>query len=72
MEAFIGLTGEILIGCIEKGELSTIDYNLSTGKRIEREGTIGSDVHTTVLDKIIKLNTLPTLDEFEPYAEGLY
>jgi hypothetical protein len=54
------------------GTIKIVDYNLSTGKRIEKEGAIGSDEYTVTLDKVIKLNPLPKLDEFEQYANDLY
>ena len=54
------------------GTIKIVDYNLSTGKRIEKEGEISSDEYTITVDKVIKLNPLPKLDEFEPYANDLF
>lgn len=54
------------------GTIKIVDYNLSTGKRIEKEGEISSDEYTITVDKIIKLNPLPKLDEFEQYANDLF
>ena len=51
---------------VEGSTLSIIDYNLSTGRRIEKEGLISDDDWPIVLDTIIKLNSLPTLAEFDP------
>ena len=54
------------------GTIYIIDYNLSTGKRIEKEGAIGDDTYTITKDEVIKLNPLPNLNEFEPYVHELY
>lgn len=54
------------------GTIRVVDYNLSTGKRIEKECDIGSDEYTVTMDKVIKQNPLPSLDEFEPYVNDLY
>ncbi|NRA11372.1 MAG: hypothetical protein HRT57_05385 [Crocinitomicaceae bacterium] len=66
------LIGYILSDDAGAGIINIIDYNLSTGHRIEKEGTIGSDDYIMLMDKIIKLNPLPTLDEFTPYDHELY
>ena len=57
---------------VTAGQITIIDYNLSTGKRIEKEGNISDDDYKVTVDKIIKLNPLPSLDEFEPYLNDLY
>lgn len=57
---------------INAGQIEIIDYNLSTGKRIEKQGTIGDDTYTVTMDKFIRLNPLPDLKEFEPYENQLY
>jgi len=54
------------------GQLEIIDYNLSTGRRIEKEGTISDDKYTVTKDEVIKLDSLPDLKEFEPYKNQLY
>lgn len=54
------------------GQIDIIDYNLSTGRRIEKVGMIGEDGYKVTMDKIIKLNPLPTLNDFEPFAHSLY
>ncbi len=57
---------------VTAGQITIIDYNLSTGKRIVKEGAISDDDYKVTEDKIIKLNPLPSLDEFEPYVNDLY
>ncbi len=57
---------------VTAGQIKIIDYNLSTGKRIEKEGTVGDDTFTVTMDKIITLNPLPDLKEFKPYENALY
>lgn len=57
---------------VSGGKMYMVDYNLSTGRRIEKEGMISDDHYTTIMDKIIKLNPLPRLDDFEPYDHKLY
>lgn len=57
---------------VTAGQITIIDYNLSTGKRIEKEGNISDDDYKVTVDKIIKLNPLPSLDAFEPYLNDLY
>jgi hypothetical protein len=53
--------------------LYLIDYNLSTGRRIEKECSISSDNFKVTLDKTIKINPLPSLQDFEPLTtEFLY
>lgn len=54
------------------GQIDIIDYNLSTGRRIEKEGMIGEDGYKVTMDKIMKLNPLPTLNDFEPFSHNLY
>jgi hypothetical protein len=51
---------------VEHGILQLIDYNLSTGRRIEKECPISSDTFKVKLDKTIKINPLPSLPDFEP------
>lgn len=57
---------------VNAGQITSIDYNLSTGRRIEKEGTISDDHYKVTMDEIIKLDPLPYLDEFEPYKNQLY
>lgn len=57
---------------VTAGQITIIDYNLSTGRRIEKSGMISDDTYKTTLDKIIKLEQLPTLNEFEPFEKELY
>ena len=54
------------------GTIYIVDYNLSTGKRIEKKGAIGDDIYVITMDKVIKLDHLPSLSEFEPYVNDLY
>ncbi|MEN9698894.1 MAG: hypothetical protein RLZZ301_92 [Bacteroidota bacterium] len=53
---------------VEHDILYLIDYNLSTGRRIEKECPISSDTFKVTLDKTIKLNQLPSLSDFEPFT----
>lgn len=53
---------------VDNGILQLIDYNLSTGRRIEKECPISSDTFKITLDKIIKINPLPSLQYFQPFT----
>lgn len=57
---------------VNAGQIEQIDYNLSTGRRIEKEGTISEDDYTVVKDEVIKLTPLPKLEDFEPFVHELY
>ncbi|PHR36734.1 MAG: hypothetical protein COA38_01550 [Fluviicola sp.] len=56
---------------VSSGHLTTIDYNLSTGQRIEKKCRIDQDLKL-VSDAIIKLNPLPSLEDFTPYTNEHY
>lgn len=53
------------------GHLTTIDFNLSTGHRIEKYGGIDQNLKV-ISDTIIRINPLPNLDEFTPYSNEFY
>lgn len=57
---------------VTAGQLTVIDFNLSTGQRIEKKGTIDADVLTTVSDEIVKFRPLPALEEFSQYDNEYY
>ena len=54
------------------GKMYLIDYNLSTGKRIETIDHYSSHEPEERVEKIIKLNPLPDLLNFEQYSNELY
>jgi hypothetical protein len=54
------------------GKLYLIDFNLSTGKRIETIENYSSDTLEERKEKTIKLYPLPDLQHFEPYSNELY
>lgn len=49
-----------------------VDYNLSTGRRIERTEDYTTDEIIESSDKIFKLTSLPKLLEFKPFSNDLY
>lgn len=51
--------------------LTTIDFNLSTGRRIEKYARIDQDLKI-ISDSIIKIDPLPNLNEFTPFGNTLY
>lgn len=51
--------------------LTTIDFNLSTGHRIEKQGGIDQNLKV-ISDTIILIDPLPKLDEFTPYSNEFY
>lgn len=57
---------------VERSTQSLIDYNLSTGRRIEKEGLISEDTNQVTLDKIVKIFPLPSLESFNSDALDLH
>ncbi len=54
------------------GKMYLVDYNLSTGSRIETLDYYSTDKPKERVEKIIKLNPLPDLVNFEQYTNELY
>lgn len=54
------------------GKMYLVDYNLTTGKRIETLNYYSTDKPEEQVEKIIKLNPLPNLLNFEQYSNALY
>ncbi|UKN02037.1 hypothetical protein K6119_00725 [Paracrocinitomix mangrovi] len=54
------------------GKMYFIDYNLSTGKRIEKVEDYASDEILEYTEKVVKLKELPKLEDFQPLMNKLY
>jgi hypothetical protein len=54
------------------GTMSSIDFNLSTGDRMEKEVNYENDKVLSAVRKKIKLRPLPKLQEIVPLANDLY
>lgn len=54
------------------GKMYFIDFNLMTGKRIEKIEFYSSNEASNVIEKTIKLKPLPKLVDFEQYGNDFY
>ncbi len=57
---------------VTAGQITEIDYNLSTGRRVVKTGDITDNEYAIVSDTTILLNPLPTLSEFRPFSNKWY
>lgn len=55
-----------------QGKLYLIDFNLMTGKRIEKIEYYSSNKASEIIEKTVKLKPLPKLKDFEQYSNELF